>query len=323
MKTRTPSIRAFIALLAVSIAPAAAAQGAYPSKPIRLISPYATGGSTTTVARLVGQKLTERWGQQVIIDNRPGGSTIIGSEALVRSAADGYTIMMVSVDHTIIPQLLPTPYDATRDFAPITTVASSPLMVAVHPSVPANNLQELIALAKSRPGELNYAQTGNGTISHLMGEMFNVLAGVKTQDVAYKGGGPAIIDLLAGQVQLTFNTPINLVPHIRAGKLRPIVVAGARRLPSLPDVPVSAEAGLPGFEVDFWLGLLAPAGTPKEIIDKLATEVTKILSTPDFGERLVGAGMAPFISTTAQFSALIDAERAKYAKVIKAANIKL
>ena len=323
MKGCTAMARILVAGLLIVFSTAVAAQRAYPNKPIRFITPYAPGGSTTSVAHLIGQRLTEAWGQQVLVENRAGGSTIIGSEALVKSPADGYTIMMVSVDHTIIPQLLPTPYDAVKDFSAVASLAASPLMLAIHPSVPANTLQEFIALAKSRPGQLNYAQVGNGTISHLMGEMFNVMAGVKIQDIAYKGGGPATIDVLAGQVQATFTTPINLVTHINNGKLRGLAIAGDNRLAALPQVPTAREAGLPGFDVRFWLGIVAPAGIPKDITGRLSSEIMRILATPEFKEKLVSQGMEPFINTPEQFGALIDAERAKYAKVIKAADIKI
>lgn len=323
MKVCSVVARILIAGLQIGFSATVAAQRAYPNKPIHFITPYAPGGSTTSVAHLIGQKLTESWGQQVLVENRPGGSTIIGSEALVKSAPDGYTIMMVSVDHTIIPQLLRTTYDAVKDFSPIATLAASPLMIAIHPSVPANNLQEFIALAKLKPGQLNYAQVGNGTISHLMGEMFNVMAGVKIQDIAYKGGGPATIAVLAGQVQATFTTPINLVAHITNGKLRGLAIAGDNRLSALPQVPTSAEAGLPGFDVRFWLGIVAPAGIPKDIVGRLSSEIMRTLATPEFREKLVSQGMEPYINTPEQFGALIDAERAKYAKVIKAANIRI
>ena len=301
----------------------AAAQQAYPNKPIRFISPYPPGGSTTIMARLIGQKLTEHWGQQVLVDNRPGGNTIIGSEALVRSPPDGHTILLTANTHSINPNLLALPYDSIKDFAPVATVTSSEMVLVLHPSLSANNLQEFIALAKSRPGQFNYASVGTGGTQHLAGELFNVVTGTQMHHIPYKGAGQALPDLVGGQVQLAFMSPLNAIPHIKTGQLRAIAITGENRLPALPQVPTFIEAGLPGFEMRLWFGVLAPAGTPKEIIDKLATELARILAMPDIKERLAGLGMEPFISTPDQFAALIKADIAKFARIIKTANIKL
>jgi tripartite-type tricarboxylate transporter receptor subunit TctC len=302
----------------------AAAQQAYPSKPIRLIVPYPPGGTTSTFARLIGQKLTESWGQNVIVDNRPGGNTIIGTEALVRAAPGGYTIMFMDSAHVINPSLVPhLPYVAIKDFAPVATLAHTELVLAVHPSVPANNLQEFIALARSRPGQLNYASSGTGSVSHLSSELFNMMAEVKITHIPYKGAAAALTDLVAGHVQMYFAAPISAIPHIASGKLKPIAMPGETRLSALPAVPTFKESGLPGFSARNWYGALAPAGTPRAIVDKLSAEIARILSMPDVRERLVSMGMEPFISTPEQFSAMMRADMARFARVIKAANIKL
>ena len=324
MKSSAAVARILTVGMLIGFAGSAAAQQVYPNKPIRFIVPFPPGGSTSIVARLVGQKLTESWGQQVIVDNRAGGNTIIGTEALLKSRPDGYTIMIVVMTHVVIPNLLPnSPYDPTKDFAAVATLAGSELVLVLHPSVPANNLQEFIALAKSKPGQLNYASTGRGGPNHLAAELFNVMAGVKMQHIPYKGGGPALTELIGGQVQLTFNVPLNLIPHIKAGKLKALAISGETRLPALPQVPTFTEAGLPGFDVNLWQGVVTLAGTPKEIIGRLSTEITKILAMPDIKEKLVSQGMGPLISTPDQFAALMKADMARFAKIIKTANIKL
>lgn len=307
----------------MAFAACVSAQQDYPNRPIRLIVPFPPGGGTNTVARLVGQKLSESWVQPVVVDNRGGGNTVIGTEALVKSAPDGYTIILVSTAHVTTPLLISTPYDAIKDFAPIATVIKSELVLVLHPSVPASNLQEFIALAKSMPGKLNYATSGIGNPTHLATELFNIMAGVKTQHIPYKGSGPAVSDLLGGQVQLYFTIPINAVAHVKSGKLKAIAISGESRLSSLPQVPTFTEAGLPGYEVQGWFGLLAPAGTSKSIIDKLSGEVAAILAIPDVREKIVGQGLEPFIATPERFAALIRADFEKYGRIVKTANIKM
>jgi len=306
----------------IALAGPIAAQQAYPNKPIRFITPYPPGGGTTVVARFVGQKLTESWGQQVLVDNRPGGNTIIGTEALVKSPPDGYTILLVSSTHVINPSLLATPYDAIKDFAPVATLVGTEYLMVLHSSVPANNLREFIALAKSKPGQLNYASSGSGTTNHLAPELINILAGIKTQHIPYKGGGPALTDLIGGQVQMFMNNPQSLIPHVKSGKIKAIAITGQTRTPALAQVPTFTEAGLPGINMNAWFGVLAPAGTPREIIDKLSSEIGKILAMPDTKEKFASQGLESFISTPDQFSALMKADMARYASVIKAANIK-
>ena len=312
-----------VMLLTLAVAGTAAAQQAYPNKPIRMISPYTPGGIVSTMARLVGQKLTESWGQQVIVDNRPGGNTTIGASALAKSPPDGHTLMTTAMDHVIVANLVSTPYDPIKDFAPVATVASSEYVLVVHPSLPASSLRELIALAKSRPGQLNYATSGSGTGNHIATEFFSMLAGIRMQQIPYKGTGPAMTDLIGGQVEVMLSSPGNVTPHIRSGRLKAIGYASETRSPVLPEVPTFSEGGLSGFEMKTWYGILAPAATPKEIINKLATEIATILSTADIREQLTRQGVAPFLSTPEQFAALMKADMAKFAKVIKTANIKI
>ncbi len=323
MKFSTAVAQILTAGVLIAIAGSAAAQLAYPNKPIRIITPYPPGGGGSILARLIGQKLTESWGQQVLVDNRPGGNTIIGSEALVRSPPDGYTLLLAASPHASNVHLFNLPYDPIKDFAPVATVMRNEYILVLHPSVPANNLQEFIALAKSRPGQLNYASVGTGSNAHLAGELFQSMTGVRIQHIPYKGVGQILPDLIGGQVQLAFMDPAAAVTNINAGQLKAIAISGKGRMSSLPQVPTFAEAGLPGLEVRNWWGIFAPAGTPKEIIDKLSTELAKILAMPDFKEKLASHGAEPFISTPDEFAALIKADMAKFAKIIKTANIKV
>jgi tripartite-type tricarboxylate transporter receptor subunit TctC len=301
----------------------AAAQATYPVKPIRWIVPFPPGGSTTIIARLLGQKVTERLGQQVVVDNRGGGNTIIGSEAMLRAAPDGYTILQVTSTHVINPSLLKTPYDALKDFAPIATLVATETLLVANPSLPANNLQELIALAKAKPGQINFGSSGSGTTNHLAMELFAIMAGIKLQHIPYKGAGPGTTDLMGGQIQLFSNNALPLTPMVKSGKIKAIAVSGEKRLRSLPDVPTFTQSGLPGYDVKSWQGLLAPARTPKPIIDKLSQEIGHLLGTPEISETLLNMGADPFISTPEEFAALIKRDLVRYAKLIKQANIKL
>ncbi|HZN26842.1 MAG TPA: tripartite tricarboxylate transporter substrate binding protein [Burkholderiales bacterium] len=315
--------RCVTAAMLVFLAASASAQQVYPAKPVRVISPYPAGGTTDILARMVGAKLTESWGQQVIVDNRPGGNTIIGSEAMVRSPPDGYTLLSILTSHVIVPNLAPTPYDPVKDFAAVATIAGTQLVLVVHPSVPVRNLQELIAFVKSRPGQLNYGSGGSGTVTHLAGEYFNMLAGVRTQHIPYKGSSQALVDVMGGQVHMYYSPPIVALPHIKSGRLRPIAATGDARVSALPNVPTAGEAGLKGFELSIWYGLLAPAATPRAVIDKLAADIARVLAMPAIKEQLVSQGMTPLVSTPEQFAALIKADLAKYTKIIRTANIKL
>jgi len=299
------------------------AQQNYPSRPIRMIVPYAPGGTTDIVARLIGPKLTESLGQPVVVDNRPGGNTIIGTSALAKAQPDGYTIMIMVIAHVIVPNLIPTPYDPIKDFAPIAAISASEQVLVISPSVAANTLKELIALAREKPGQLNYGSAGSGGLTHLASELFNVMAGVKTQHIPYKGAGPAITDVIGGQIQMYFATPVSVIPHVKSGRLKALAITGETRSPALPQVPTFAEAGMPKFEVKNWQGMLAPASTPKEIVARLSNEVGAILRQSDVKSKLVSQGLEPFILTPEGFGALMRADMAKLAQVIKVANIKL
>jgi tripartite-type tricarboxylate transporter receptor subunit TctC len=309
--------------LTLGLAAESNAQPVYPAKPIRFISPYPPGGTTDIMARLIGVKLTESWGQPVLVDNRPGGNTLIGSEAMIKSAPDGYTLLSILTSHVIVPNLAPTPFDVIKDFAAVATVASTQLVLVVHPSVPAHSLQQLIALAKGKPGQLNYGSGGSGTVTHLAGEFFNMQAGIKTQHIPYKGSAQALVDAVGGQIHMYFSPPIMALPHLKNGRLRALTLTGDKPIGALPGLRPASESGLKDFVVNIWYGFLAPAATPKPIIDKLNAEIARILALPDIREKLVSQGMDPFVSTPEQFATLIRADLAKFTQIIKRANIKL
>ena len=310
-------------VLLMSIVGTAYAQQPYPSRPIRFITPYAPGGSTTVYARLIGQHFNERWGQNVVVDNRPGGNTVIGTETLARAASDGYTIMLIASTHAILSSIIKTPYHPVRDFAPIAGIAVAPQVMVINPGLPVRTVQEVIALAKAKPGQLNFASSGAGGPTHIAGEMFNMLAGVKVQHVPYKGAGPAMTDVIGGHVQMFFSVPVNIVAHVKAGRLRAIAVTGDQRVGSLPETPTFAEGGLPGLNVQTWNGVLAPAGTPHPIIDQLSSEIGVMLARPDVKAKFEAFGATPVYSNADQFAAMIKSEIAMYQKVVKAANIRI
>jgi tripartite-type tricarboxylate transporter receptor subunit TctC len=309
------------AALAMLAGPAAAQQN-YPSKPIRIIVPFPPGASNDILARIVGKKLTDAFGVQTLVDNRPGASTIIGASLLQKSPPDGYTLMVTSGTHLITPMLMPAPYDAVKDFTAVTTIDRSEYLLVVHPALPANNLKEFIALAKAKPGQLNYASSSNGSGNHISAELLMLRTGIKMQHVPYKGGGPAVTDLMAGQVQVFFNSPSSTVPFVQRGKLKAIAVTGESRMAALPKVPTFTESGLPNFDVKSWHGILAPPGTAKPIVDTIASEVAKILAMRDTIDQLASFGLSPFISTPEQFAAMMKSENIRYGEVVKAANIK-
>ncbi|MFH1602965.1 MAG: tripartite tricarboxylate transporter substrate binding protein [Pseudomonadota bacterium] len=324
MRAMNLVVRLVIVSVLMAIAGSVVAQHAYPSKPIRIVVPFAPGGSISVLARLVGQKMTESWGQQVIVDNRPGGNTIIGADYVAKSLPDGYTILFAGVSQIISSILIPhLPYDVIRDFSAVATIVRTEQLLVAHPSLPARNLKAVIALAKSKPAQLNYGSSGSGSPTHLAGELFNLMADVKIQHIPYKGGGPAIVDILGGQIQLLFAVPVSAISHVQNGRLRGIAVSGERRLTALPAVPTFTEAGLPDFRVGYWNGVLAPAGVPKAILDKLSSEIAKIVVMPDVKEKLASQGMDPFITTPEQLAALMKADMLRYAKIIKDAHIKL
>ena len=307
----------------MGVASGAAAQQDYPNRPIRLIVPYSPGGSTTWTSRLVGQRLTEVWGQQVIIDNRPGASTIIGTEAAVRSKPDGYTLLYIGGALATNHLMIKTPYDARKDIAPIANVSSYENLLAVHPSLPVTTVKQFVALAKARPGQLNYATSGYGGPTHLLPVLFDTVAGIKTQAVNYKGGGPAVIDVLGGQVHFIMGVPVNLIQHVNSGRLRAIAIAGDQRMKALPNVPSFAEAGYPGVSLPNWQGVGAPAGTPKIIIDRISAEVEKLVAMPETRDKLDAEGFVPYYRNAQGTAELLNTNIAKLAKIIKAGNIKV
>lgn len=314
-------IRAFISVALAGVAPSLYAQ-AYPNKPIRFVVPYAPGGTSDILARIIGQRLSDHVGQQLIIDNRPGAGGNIGSDLVAKATPNGYTILMANVaTHAINPSLYrKMPYDAVRDFSPITLVADVPTVLVVSPSMPAKSVQQLIGLAKSKPAALNFASAGTGTTQHLGGELFKSMAGIDMVHVPYKGGGPALIDLLAGQVALMFpNIPL-VLPHIKSGKVRALAVASSKRSQVLPEVPTVAEAGLPGFEVATWFGVLGPARMPKGIVTRLHDEIVGVIGSPETTERFAGIGANVVTSSPDEFGAYIKTEITKWAKVIKASG---
>jgi len=325
MKTLIKScIASALAVIAIASQPAVVqAQAAYPVKPIRFILGYAPGGSSDTVARTFGQKLHESLGQPVVVDFRPGGNTVIAAEILTRAAPDGHTLLMVLNTHAIIPLLMKLPYDPIKDFAPVASVGVSPYMLAIHSSLPVSNLKEFIAHARARPGELNYSSSGAGGLGHLSGELFNQLAGVKTQHVPFKGGGPSVIALMSGEVQMSFIIPILVVSHIKSGKLKGIAVSGKQRLAGLPVMPTFAEAGLPQFESTNWFGVLAPAATPRAIISKMSAELNRIQGLNEVKDKLGALGIDPLPGNPEQFAALIKSDTDRFARVVKTAQIKL
>jgi tripartite-type tricarboxylate transporter receptor subunit TctC len=294
----------------------------YPNRPIRLIVPIAPGGSSDGMARILGQKLTDSWGQQVLVDNRPGAGEIIGTEIVAKSNPDGYTIELVSLRYSVNPSLLKMPYDTVKDFAPITMTAAVGNVLVVNVKSPITSVKDLIALAKQKPGELVFASSGIGGAPHLIGEFFALTTGVKLTHVAYKGGGPAVADLLGGNVAMSFASMTSSLQFIKAGRLRALAVSSKERSPQLPDVPTMAEAGVPNIIVRDWQGLVAPRGTPKAIVDKLAGETRRILRDPANQERFATLGLDIIGSTPEEFDAAIKAEIQRWAKVVKDANIK-
>ena len=302
---------------------AAAAAQSWPAKPIRLIVPFAPGGSTDIVGRDVAARLAPALGQQVVVDNRPGGSTIIGTELVARAAPDGYTLLVTPAPFTINPTLQPKlPYDPQRDFTPITLINTTPLVIVVHPGVPARTLQELVRLARARPGRLNFGSSGTGGSNHLAGELFNTLAGVKLVHVPYKGNAPALADLIGGHIDVVFNGLTSAIPQIRSGTLRALAVTSATRASALPTLPTAIEAGVPGFEATAWNGLVGPAALPREMVNRLAQEIARIVTSAEMRERFRSDGGDPVGSTPEQFARFLRDETDKWAKVIRLSGAK-
>ena len=314
-----------LAILAIGLWPLTALHAQpYPAKPIRLVVPYTPGAGTDTISRILAQKLGELLGQQIVIDNRPGAGGTIGTEIVAHAAPDGYTLLFAPTSHAINPGIYPKlGFDTQKDFAPISVVASLPVVLAVEPSVQAKSVKELVALARSRPGQLTLASSGNGTVFHLTGELFKDAAGISFVHVPFKGGAPAVAALLGGQVNMTFETSVTLLPHIRSGKLRALGVASANRIALLPEVPTLAESGYPGILSENWYGMYAPAGTPREIIVRLYAELDRTIHHPEVREKLAAQGAEIREYTPEQTTAFLAAEMAKWARVVKASGAKI
>jgi tripartite-type tricarboxylate transporter receptor subunit TctC len=312
-----------VAALAAAMMTAAHAQD-YPARPVRVVVPFSSGGPSEILGRLIGQKLTEVWGQQFIIDTRGGGGGTIGVDIVAKSAPDGYTVLLHTVGHVIAPALYSRlPYDAEKDFISVALAYRSQLLIVAHTSVPAKTVQELIALARSRPLAINYASSGNGGISHLAMHLFQTMAGVQMTHVPYKGMAPGLADVVAGQVQIVSPDPAVALPHVKSGRIHAIALTGAKRIPAAPQVPTVAESGLPGYEVNVWYAFYAPRGTPRAIVDKLNAGVVKAMNSPDIRERYLneGAELSSFGAT--EFAEFSHQELVKWTKVVKDSGVRM
>lgn len=297
------------------------AQG-YPLRPVRLIVPFPPGGSNDIVGRVIGQHLSERIGKPVVVDNRGGAGGTIGTEIAVRAQPDGYTLLIISVAYSYNPSIYKLPYDPVKAIAPVSMLGSGPNVLVVNPSVPVKSVKDLIALAKAKPGQLNYATAGIGSFQHLSSELFRIMSGVDIVHIPYKGGGPAMLAVMSGQAQMSIGSLIQTIPHIRSGKFRTLAVGSAKRNPALPDAPTIAEAGVPGYEASNWWGIVAPAGVSPAIVKRLSTEVATILSTPEIQKWFVNDGAEAVIKSPDEFRAWIVSEMGKWGKVVKQAGIK-
>ena len=318
---------ALAAVAAAALLPGAPAHAAepYPAKPVRIVVPFAAGGSTDILARNIAQRLNESLRAPVIVENRPGGGAVVGAEHVARSAPDGYTLLMgTNTTHAVAPHLYSKlPYNPLRDFVPVAEVAYNPQFLDVHPSIPARSVKELIALARARPGQLNFGSAGQGTTAHMAMELFRSMAKVDLVHVPYKGTGPALIDLIGGHLSLMFDVVLTTLPHMRAGKLRVLGVSSLQRVEVAPDVPTIAESGLPGYEALVWFGLFVPAGTPPELVNRLASEVGAIVRQPKLRETFALQGLTPVGSSSADFTERVRKEHALWGKVIGEAGIRL
>lgn len=313
-----------VPLLAGGMQCALAAGALYPDKPIRVVVVYPPGGGIDILARALGQKLADVWGPPIIVDNRPGAGTTIGAAIVAKAPADGYTLLMTDVSFAITPALYAQlPYDATKDFAPVSLLNLVPDIMVVHPALPVNSVRELIAYAKANPGKVLYASAGNGTLNHLAPEIFKTMAGIDLVHVPYKGAVAALSDVISGRDQLYIGALVSTVPQIKSGRLRALAVTGKTRAAAFPDLPTIAESGLPGYDVSAWYGMLAPAGTPRAIIDKLNQEVRRVLQTPELLQRLAADGSEPVGSSPEEFRRFIQAEIEKWGRAVKAAGAKI
>jgi len=315
-----------VAAAGVALAPPGFAQVPYPSKPIRFVVPFPPGGPLDITGRAIAQKLAESWGQPVVVDNRPGAGGGIGAELVARSPGDGYTLLMGAVStHAINPSLYAKiPYDPQKDFVPVALVAQVPNILVVNPTLPVHSVKELIDYARAKPGALSFGSGSTGSTGHLAGELFKTMAGVDMVHIPYKGGAPAMQDLLAGQTQLMFDNLANALPQVKAGKLRALAVTTSKRAPAVPDLPTVAESGLPGFDLTTWFGVFVPAGTPPETVAKLNAEIVKALGSKDLADRLAGMGAVPPENNTPEsFAAFVRAEAGKYARVVKSSGARV
>ncbi|MBM3384419.1 MAG: tripartite tricarboxylate transporter substrate binding protein [Betaproteobacteria bacterium] len=317
-------MRKTLVVLALLLTPLAFAQDSYPSRPIKLIVPFPPGGATDIVGRLMAQKLQEALGQPVVVENKAGAGSNIGSEQVAKAAPDGYTLLLGTIANATNMSIYKImPYDTLRDFAPVTQTMAAPSVLVVTNALPANNLKELIALAKVQPGKLSFASSGAGGSPHLAGELLKLRAGIDLIHVPYKGAAPALVDVVSGVVSMGFKTALSAIPHMQSGKLKPLAVAATRRLAQIPNVPTMAEAGLPDFEVSSWNGVLAPARTPPEVIARLNQELVRILATQDVKDRFAAQAAEPVGSTPEQFRAYIRSEIDKWAQVVRASGAKI
>jgi tripartite-type tricarboxylate transporter receptor subunit TctC len=307
------------------VASQSASAQSWPNKPIRIVVPFTAGGNTDIVARMIGERLSQTFGQPFLIENKPGAAGLVGATAVAKAPADGYTFLMGTVGtHAINAALYAKmPYDTVKDFTPVTLVASVPNILVVHPSLPVNSVKDLIGYLKANPDKANFASSGSGTSIHLSGELFKIRTGVAMTHIAYKGSPPALSDLMGGQVQLMFDNLPTSLPYVKAGKLKALAVTTSKRIPALPNLPTVAESGLPGFETGSWFGLLAPAGTPMDIVNRVQQETAKALATPGMKERLLAQGAIPSGNTPAQFATLIDRELKKWQPVVRASGAKV
>ncbi len=309
------------AALTLALATAAAAQD-YPTKPVRLIVPFPPGAINDTIGRMIATQLSSRLGKQVVVDNRAGAGGVVGTELAVNAPKDGYTLLVVSLVNTVNPWLYKLPYDPIKSFEPITILASAPNVLAVNPELPVKSVKELIALAKEKPGQLQYASGGVGSFQHLGGELFRLATGVDMLHVPFKGGGPAMIDVLGGHTKVIFATTITALPHVRSGKLRALGVGGRERSPVLPEIPTIAEAGVPGDEAANWIGITAPAGTPAAIVAKLHKEISAVLDSPEIQKQFSSEGVEGMRMSSAEFGGFMVKELAKWERVVKEGGIK-
>jgi tripartite-type tricarboxylate transporter receptor subunit TctC len=318
---RNRAIGVISILLAALAAPALAAES-WPTRPIRLIVPFPPGGSNDIVSRVIGQQLGERLGKPLVIDNRGGAGGLVGTETAVHAAPDGYTLLIISVAYSYNPAIYKLPYDPVKAIAPVAQLGTGPNALVVHPSVAAKSVKELIALAKAKPGQLNYATAGIGSFQHMSSEMFRLMSGINIVHIPFKGGGPAMLAVIAGQAQISIGSLLQELPHIRSGKMRALGTGGAKRSPALPDVPTIAEGGVPGYEANNWWGIVAPAATPQPIVKKLNAEIAAILATQEIQKWFVNEGGEAVSRTPEEFRKWILAEMAKWGKVVKDAGIK-